>query len=268
MAAPIDADAPEYHVYALLFARRELSHRPEHFYRGHHEPVDSMPIAYYVWLIVGRGRTILVDTGFTPEVGARRGSRIYEQSPLESLRRLGIDASDVDTVVLTHLHYDHTGFATSFPQARLVVQQAELDYWRGPMATRGENPALVEAEDLAGVFGLVERGQADIVDGEAEIAAGIVVRRVGGHSAGLQVVSVEYDAGCTVLASDATHFFDNIGQDKPYSIVHHLPEMYEAFDWMKARVKGSGSIIPGHDPAVLEAFPPVPDLTGVAVRIV
>tara|TARA_R110002020_G_scaffold65413_4_gene172782 strand:- start:4532 stop:5338 length:807 start_codon:yes stop_codon:yes gene_type:complete len=267
MIEPADRNGDEYAVYAILVARRERAERAEHFYRGHHERSEAMPIAYYVWLIAGRGRVILVDTGFTPEVGARRGDRIYVQTPVESLRMLGLEASDVDTVVITHLHYDHTGFVDAFPGARLMIQRAELDYWSGPMAQRGENPGLVEAGDLDAIRRLVAEGRAIVIDGEAEVAPGILARLVGGHTAGLQVVAVDHGSGCTVIASDASHFFDNIAQDKPYSIVDHLPSMYRAFDWMSQKIGGGGSVIPGHDPVVLEAYPGVPGLEGVVARL-
>lgn len=267
MIERVDRDAPEYAIYAIKFAQRDRSMRPEHFYRGHLEAAEPLPIAYYVWLLAGRGRVVVVDAGFTPEVASRRGDRAYLRSPIETMGVLGIAAQDVDMLVLTHLHYDHTGFVGAFPRADVILQRRELQYWSGPMAQRGENPHLVEPDDIATVRALIAGERGRLVDGDVEIAPDIHVHRVGGHTAGLQVVQVDHGGSTTVLASDASHFFDNIGADKPYSIVDHLPSMYEAFDWITERVRGDGSIVPGHDPSVLERYPAVPGLGRLVVRV-
>ena len=71
-----------------------------------------------------------------------------------------------------------------------------------------------------------------------------------------------------VLASDASHFYENIRDDRPYSIVDHLPSMYRAFDRIRALADAEDLIIPGHDPAVLQRFPAAaPGLEGLAVRV-
>lgn len=268
----IDRPADDFAVYAIKFAHRERSRRQEHFYRGHTQPDAEYPITYYVWLVVGRGRIVLVDTGFTPEVAMRRGDRQYVQTPAESLVALGIAADEVDTVVITHLHYDHAGFIGAFPNASIVVQQRELDYWTGPYALRGENPHLIEPEDIEAAQELLASGRLQVIDGDLELAPGLELHRTGGHTAGLQVVAVERrnaagEPTTTVIASDASHFLDNIGSDTPYSIVDHLPSMYDAFDWINARAGERGTVIPGHDPAVMERFAAVPGLEGVVVRI-
>lgn len=266
--AAIDRDAHEWSVYTIKFAHRENSFRAEHFYRSHTEPHEAMPITYYVWLVVGHGRVILVDTGFTPEVAAKRGDRAYVQTPATSLAALGIAAHEVDTVVITHLHYDHAGFIDAFPAARIFLQQRELDYWRSPYANRGDNPHLVEDEDFSALDELLAAGRVTLLDGDAEIAPGVLAHRTGGHTAGLQVVAVDHSDGPVVLASDASHFLDNIEGDRPYSIVDHLPSMYDAFDWITARAGERGIVIPGHDPAVMDRFPAVDGLEGIVVRIV
>ena len=74
--------------------------------------------------------------------------------------------------------------------------------------------------------------------------------------------------GFVVLASDATHFYANIDEDRPFSLVHVLPEMYDAFDTVRALADSPAHIIPGHDPLVMERYPAAtPDLAGIAVRI-
>ncbi|WP_181778971.1 N-acyl homoserine lactonase family protein [Pseudonocardia pini] len=260
-------ESPEMRVFAIRFAHRTRSTAREHFYRSHSCGEEAKPISYYVWLVAGRGRRILVDAGFTQEVARRRGDRHYLACPLDSLGALGVEPDTIDTVVLTHLHYDHTGLVSAFPSARITVQQRELDYWTGPLATRGENPHLVEAEDLAALGQLVRGGRVNLVDGDAHLADGVRAHLTGGHTAGLQTVSVQAGGGPVVLASDASHFYDNVEQDRPYSIVDSLPAMYAAFDRMKAETARGGHLVPGHDPRVVERYPAVPGTKGHVVEI-
>jgi glyoxylase-like metal-dependent hydrolase (beta-lactamase superfamily II) len=71
-----------------------------------------------------------------------------------------------------------------------------------------------------------------------------------------------------VLASDATHFYANIEQDRPYSIVADLAQMYGAFDLVRSLAESPAHVVPGHDPLIMERFPPAKEgLEGIAVRI-
>lgn len=266
MSAPVvDLQAEDLAVYAIRFAHRERSHRREHFYRAHDCADQAMPIDYFVWLVAGRDQAVLVDAGFTPQVAARRGDREYLGSPIDTIARLGVPASRISHLVLTHLHYDHTGFASALPAAKLWLQRREWDYWDSPRSLRGENPHLIELADHVALQSAVERD--GLIDGDVEILPGIRARRVGGHTAGLQVVEVDTAAGPLVLASDATHFYDNIADDRPYSIVDHLPSMYEAFDQILATAGSLDRVVPGHDPLVLSRFPAVEGFEGLAVRL-
>ena len=86
----------------------------EHFYGG--DPHDTpMPMDYFVWAAVSDEHTVVVDTGFTPEVAARRG-RDHLRCPTEGLREIGVDCEQVSCVILTHLHYDHVGNLEKFPE--------------------------------------------------------------------------------------------------------------------------------------------------------
>src|SRR4029079_6028618 len=92
-----------YEVFAVKYAERE-ARRPEHFLGG--DPHDvPMPMDYFVWAIVGRDRTIVVDTGLDTGDCDARGRRLL-RTAAEGLALIGIDAATAPTVVLTHLHYD------------------------------------------------------------------------------------------------------------------------------------------------------------------
>jgi glyoxylase-like metal-dependent hydrolase (beta-lactamase superfamily II) len=256
-------------VYAIRYAHRE-ARRAEHFYGPHPPDPHDAPMAmdYFLWAITGDGGPVVVDAGFTPETARRRGREVVAD-PIEVLAALGIEAAEVADVVLTHLHYDHSGFLAAFPRARFWVQDEEMAFWTGRYAGRGEIGRIVEPPDIVELVRLNFERRVRFVDGDEEMAPGITLHRVGGHAPALQVVRVVADGGPVVLASDATHFYENLQADHPFSIVHSLPGMYAAFDRVRALAGGDDDrIVPGHDPLVLERYPPPrPDLLGLAVEI-
>jgi glyoxylase-like metal-dependent hydrolase (beta-lactamase superfamily II) len=114
----------------------------------------------------------------------------------------------------------------------------------------------------------VYAGRVRFHDGEGEIAPGVSVHHVGGHTMGLQVVRVATRRGWVVLASDASHYYANMEQGRPFPIVYNVGDMVEG--WRKARslAESESHVIPGHDPLVLERYPaPSPALQGVVARL-
>ncbi|SDS63498.1 N-acyl homoserine lactonase family protein [Microlunatus soli] len=247
-------------VFALRYAYRTVSVRGEHFY-GHPDGcLDPWPIDYFTWVIIDGDRTVVIDAGFTPATAERRGDRPYLATPPELLRRLGTDASEVTDLVLTHLHYDHTGFVGDYPNARLWLQRSELEFWSSPITARAGFDHLLDRDDLETITGLVDDGRVELLDGDATINDRVSVHRVGGHTPGTQVVRARTgagDAGVIVLASDSSHFYANIDQDKPYGVVCDLPDMYRAFDRLRELAGPTGVIVPGHDPRVKQHHPTV-----------
>jgi glyoxylase-like metal-dependent hydrolase (beta-lactamase superfamily II) len=244
-------------VLAVAYAmRRGL--RGQHFL-GHddhaHEP---HPTAYYVWVAVSDAEVVLVDAGIGPARAAAVEGLHYLGSPVERLAGMGIAREQVGWCVLTHLHYDHTGVVADLPSATYVVQQSEWEYWTGPWAERITRERwLFSTEDLAHLAAAREGGRVRAVSGDAELLPGLSVHLVGGHTAGMQVVRLRTPAGHVVLASDASHFYENLAADRPAPILHSMPGVYAAFDRVTALADRADLIVPGHDPEVLERFPAV-----------
>src|SRR5258706_7005511 len=146
-----------------------------------------MPLDYFVWLVRGGGREIVVDTGFSAAMAAKR-QRDHLRCPTEGLRLLGTDAGTVKDVVITHLHYDHVGNFELFPSASFHLQDLEMRYATGRHMGQPELRGAYEVED---VVGMVRRGYAGRVrfhDGDAEIAPGVSLHLIGGHTMGMQAV--------------------------------------------------------------------------------
>lgn len=253
-------------VYALRYAYRTASLKGEHFYGHPADCHDEWPIDYFTWVVLHDGRTIVVDAGFTPDEAAARGDRPYLATPVDLLARLGVGAGEVSELVLTHLHYDHTGHLDAYPNARVLVQRAERDFWRSPFAVRGANHHLHRPGDLDTLDRLAGAGRVELLDGDHRIDERVTLHLVGGHTAGMQVVRVDTDAGPVVLASDASHFYANLDEDRPYGVVHELPAMYAAFDRLRELAGDRGVIVPGHDPRVRDRHEHV-DPGGSIVRL-
>ena len=261
-----DVSAFAYEVYAVKYAERD-GHRGEHFLGGDPHEDDPMPMDYFVWAIVGGGRTWVVDTGFGQRDADARGRRLL-RSAAEGLALIGTDASLVSDVIITHLHYDHVGGFDQFPLARFHVQDREVAYATGRhMTTRALNHAFTP-QHIAEFVLAVHAGRVVFHDGDAQLAPGLTIHRVGGHTDGLQVVRVQTERGWLVLASDASHFYENMDAARPFPIVFHVGDMLDGYHRMRELADSDDLIVPGHDPQVLERFPPVCDaLAGIACRL-
>ncbi|GMA66145.1 N-acyl homoserine lactonase family protein [Alicyclobacillus fastidiosus] len=256
-----------YQVYAIEYATRP-ARASENFY-GHHDPHEdyAMTMSYYIWLAVSKEHTVVIDVGFTEEVAQKR-KRTFLRCPVNTLRKLDVDPEAVSNVVITHMHYDHVGNAHKFPQANFFVQESEMAFWTGKYASKGHFKSVVEVEDIVHLVRENFNGRLHFVDGTAEILPGISVYKTGGHSAGLQVVKIQSEGGSVILASDASHYYQNLEENRPFTGVYNLAEMYDAFDIVRSLADESSIIVPGHDPLVMQQFPAAKSgLEGIAVRV-
>jgi glyoxylase-like metal-dependent hydrolase (beta-lactamase superfamily II) len=245
---------PEYEVFALRYATQSGRRSAENYLGEDPQHDIPMPLDFYVWVIRNGSRIILVDTGFSAEMAGRK-KRNYLDSPLELLRRLGVAADDVEDIIITHMHYDHAGNIAAFPNAKLHVQEAEMAYCTGRCMCHREIRKPFEARDVAAAIERLYAGQVQFADGDQEIAPGVTVHLLGGHTAGLQVVRVRTSRGYLVLASDAAHYWDNLRSRRPFPIVLDVAQMLDAHRIIEQLADGPEHIIPGHDPAVRLRFP-------------
>jgi glyoxylase-like metal-dependent hydrolase (beta-lactamase superfamily II) len=245
-----------FEVYALCYGRRS-GYRGEHFLGYGKDSADIHPTAYYVWVAVSPEHTVVVDAGIRA-ARARDVPGLDYVEPGRLLAELGVDPGTVGQVVLTHLHYDHCGTVSEFPGARFVVQRSEMDYWTGPWAKRIERERWLLDEAVLDHLSVAGE-RLCLVEGDAEVVPGLSVHLVGGHTAGMQVVRVETAGGPVVLASDASHFYENIEDDHPAPLLHSTTGVYAAFDRVEELAAGSALVVPGHDPEVLVRYPPVAD---------
>jgi N-acyl homoserine lactone hydrolase len=195
-----------------------------------------------VALVRVEGRTLLFDTGpyaYRPILQGR-------------LKKLGMDPGEIDTVVLSHVHWDNAANADLFPNAEIVIHEKELAY--------AETPAAHDAETPAYVGRALRRLKLRPVAGEQEIAPGIHLVELPGHSPG----SIGALVGNALLAGDAV----TCAGDAAAREVRHQ----RGYD--DALAKGSllraltlaEVIYPGHD-RPFRLGPPIAYLDDYAIRI-
>ena len=255
----------EYEIYAIKYAHH-MRRASENFIGG--DPHDGpMPLDYFVWLIRGGGREIVVDTGFSSATAMRRG-RDHLRCPTEALRTLQCDAGTVKDVIITHLHYDHVGNFDLFPNATLHLQDLEMSYATGRHMGEDRHRFAYDMEDVVGMVRRVYAGRVRFHAGDAELFPGISVHLIGGHTMGLQAVRVATRRGAVVLASDASHFYANMEQTRPFPIVFSVDDMVAGYERLRSLATSPGHVIPGHDPLVMQRYPaPSKALEGIVVRL-
>ena len=232
------------------------------------DPHDApYPIDYYVWACVSETRTVVVDTGFTKDAAESRG-RTWHRCPIDSLQLVGVDASRVEDVVITHMHYDHGGNLDRFPKATFHIQDREIAFATGRYM---RYPTLRHSYDVEDVCGLVRelyRDRVEFHDGDTDLFPGISLHHVGGHTQGMMFVRVWTARGWVVLASDAMHLYANWRDRNPYPTVVHIGDMLEGHRKVERLAESPDHVVPGHDPRVMDIYPPASeDLAGIVARV-
>ena len=250
---------PTYEVLAVRYGTRMTTRADCYLDYGRlGEPDAPLGMDYFFWLLRSDEQTILVDIGFDPPVGARRG-RTLLCDPLEALGRLGVRPASVKQIIVTHLHYDHIGQLAAFPNAELIVQRRELDFWLDPAAS-AEQAGHVEPRELAHVAAAFDAGRVRVLDGAAIVAPGIGAVLVGGHSPGQQSLVVRTQGSPILLTSDAVHYYEELERNLQFIFVVDLDDMKAGYTTLEALARHTGAtLVPGHDPEVAEHFPPVDD---------
>jgi glyoxylase-like metal-dependent hydrolase (beta-lactamase superfamily II) len=259
--------APEpFELFALRYARHIGRKASDNFIGGDiHEAASDLD--YFVWVAKRSDRTFVIDTGFTADAARKRARNPY-RLPSDGLYLLGLEADRIDEVILTHLHYDHAGTLQSFPRARFHAQDCEAAYATGRCMCHAYLQHPYDVEDVVSFVRLVYAGRVTFHDGFSELASGLTLHRIGGHSAGLQIVRVWTRRGWVVVASDATHLYANMGRGLPFPAVYNVGDMMEGFATLRRLADSEDHIVPGHDPLVMKLYPSVSaELDGIAVRL-
>jgi glyoxylase-like metal-dependent hydrolase (beta-lactamase superfamily II) len=196
-------------------------------------PDGKVVLSYGCTLVQANGRTILLDSSLGcvhPPI--KRPQVMSQARPLADLRELfkavGVAPKDVDVVVHTHLHHDHTSWnvlpgadgqlVPTFPNAKHYIQRAEARYWSSTAELRER-----VAYDT-NVLPIEEAGMVELIDGAHDICEGITLELAPGHTPGHQVVRLASGGECGYFVGDAIHQVQQVAR----------PSWSPVFDWSPA----------------------------------
>lgn len=240
-------------VFTVKYAERNTRTRSDSFIFDD-DHTSPHPMDYYIWVLKRGDEIIVVDTGYDADEGARRDRPIL-RDPAKALEALDIKAESVSTVIITHLHYDHAGGLDRYPNAKFHLQAAEMAFATGPCMCHPTLQMPFTADHVCEMVQHVYSGRVIFHDGDAEVAKGVTVHCVGGHSRGLQVVRVKTVSGWLCLASDAAHYYENFMAKKPFPIVVDVDAMHRGWTRIQELASKRSLVVPGHDPLVTQHFP-------------
>ena len=209
-----------------------------------------------MWYIEGAEKKILVETGGSdPDWAATYHhplKREPHEDPVKAIKNLGLEPSDIDIVVNTHLHWDHCFNNHLFPNARILVQAEELRCAIAPIPTQW----LFYESQLIGMTPpwLRALNRTEGIAGERQIEKGITLVPLPGHTPGSQGVLVELKSGRCLIASDLCPLFENWeGNNQvahiPPGIHVDLSDCYGSFKRMESL---ADMVLPAHDLKVLD----------------
>ena len=204
---------------------------------------EKILVPTWAWLIEGGEDPILVDTGCALEEFMKYSiltSGGEEGVPIEDfLQKRGITVTDIKTIIMTHLHSDHCLNAKKFPNARIVVQQEELEFARNPHPLFS---AIFKNEWYEGL-------NFETVQGDTEIVPGVKTIFTPGHTAGNQSVSITTEQGEVVIAGFCT--LDDNFSDKGDIIPGPHVDPFKAYDSIIKIKNLADVLIPLHSQSVL-----------------
>jgi glyoxylase-like metal-dependent hydrolase (beta-lactamase superfamily II) len=262
---------PSYRVLAVHYAERQTT-LSEAYYRwsAYGEPDGPLGMSYYFWILeplhAPSSPPIVLDCGFEPSVGERMG-RSCLCPPAEALARLGIDPAAIEKLMISHIHYDHVGNLHLFPNARMPVARAELEFWLAdPVAQRAQFALHADPDAVEVLRRAAAEERVELIEDRGDVAPGITAVRVGGHAPGQLVFEVAGEHGPVVLASDAIHYDDELERERPFGVFTDLADVYRGYATLRRHANAGAAVIPGHDPSVMRRFAPLDgDAAGLAV---
>lgn len=225
----------------------------------------------HCWLVTDGERHVLVDSGVPGPDELRRRLNVEAtgggpERLAEALRTEGVSPDAVQTVVLTHLHFDHAWNLELFPDAQLVVQRDELIHAMDPVPTQR---IYYLRETLAAVLGRKRPRNLLLVDGDAELMPGIALMKAPGHTPGMQAVIVTTERGKAALVSDCGDNYANWFPTDPDA--NPRPLRYLGQDFLPGAIRSEGErtygdsmrrilacadiVVPAHDARIPRRMP-------------
>ena len=208
----------------------------------------------------------LVDCGFDEPWIPRFGFYDFE-SPEVVLDKVGVRPEDIETVFVSHMHFDHVNNLHRFPNAQVVVQRTEYEGWARaltlpelytPMGAESWLTSSFDRGDLAHFARLAADHRLRLVEDGDELHPGIVGHlSPGGHTFGIQWLEIATPEQPLVIASDTAMWFSNIEEMWPSGYTNGSTfQMLLTYGEIAQFVDGElDRVVPGHDMRIFERHP-------------
>jgi N-acyl homoserine lactone hydrolase len=250
LAPPTAAPPSTVTVHPLLLGEVEVDHT---FLMWGTQPGTRVWIPTTAYLILGSQAPILVDASFRDAAEFTAASRVparrtAEQTLEAQLARHELEPGDIGYVLHTHLHHDHTGLDARLPEARILIQRAELRYAAAP-----EFPVpFFDRSDIAALIGTLS-DRVELLDGDGELFGGVRTVHTGGHTPGHQMVYLDTPHGRAIITGDAAYIAElNVASGVPSGYWVDLPDTMAALRRIAA--DSEGIVLPMHDRSVFQRY--------------
>jgi glyoxylase-like metal-dependent hydrolase (beta-lactamase superfamily II) len=272
------AQAPAtWDVYVLEYARSKDQPWVDLISGMYKDGVMDLPFSFI--LARSEGRNVLVDTGFMQDDHSfsRKFGIPYWISPLRMLAELGVEASAISDIFITHAHFDHMGSIGEFPNAHVYIQKSELLSWYEAIALPkrfSHLTAIIDPDNLRAALEASIEHRVTLVDGDKDnVLPGIHARLGSGHTIGQQFIVVETAVGRRVISGDCVYSRhqltgrDNDGVYVPLNnAVGSVWEQLKTIDKMNDELGGDLSkLIVLHDIERWKGLPVVAEVEGYRI---
>ena len=246
--------APDYSIQAIRYA--SAPDDVANLVMG--APKQEINLAMVVWLIRGRGRNILFDSGYHRDTFLKYFPATEYIRPDEAVKLAGVRADEITDVVISHAHWDHLGGIDLFPKATIWIQRDEFRYYTSDAWQPGGDHGGIDPADVQELVKLNTEGRVRLIAGDnVEIFPGIRAYTGGHHTYASEYLQVAGNPSF-VLSSDNCYLYRNLAEHRASATFTKANEADNIRNQARMIQLAGGSpdrVIPGHDAEQFEKYP-------------